>query len=481
MPMRVKKIGSHSVLKKLIIVTNREPFQITQRQGHSVVEKTTGGVISALVPAMQTYNGVWISSFTQGSKKLSELKNQKFLRQLPYDWTAVRIPKDEYYSFYYEFSNRIIWPLYHSMPSHIMHYKKDQWSSYKQANKLFAEHIAEHCDKQDFVWIHDYQLSLVPEILRNKSAKASRIGYFLHIPFPSYYLFRTLPWARDILKGMLGANIIGFHVDAYCRHFFDCVEELLNIRCDRMRGNIMYKGRQIHVRAIPIGIDAQSIYRIVETDRLQVQAEKLRKDVGVRSLIIGIDRLDYTKGIPTRLEAFEKFLLENPHRHGEVAMIQVVIPSRTLIDEYQTLRDEIEKSVGQINSIFGRPGWTPVTYLCRSLSFAELVKLYYAADLALITPLRDGMNMIAKEFVAAHVKRPGVLILSELAGAALELTEALLVNPYDVEGIAKLIEVALQMPIQEQKQRFAMLNTKIAQYDVHDWVHTFLSEGLHAD
>jgi len=459
---------------RLVTVTQREPFRVVEREGGLVVEKSTGGLIAALEPAMREMNGLWISERPQVG--LDDARLSEAIAALPYAWRSVALDEATAEGFYLGFSNGALWPLYHSMLGDAA-YHRHHWRAYRAANERFVDVVAGAMRDDDIVWVHDYQLSLVPGLLRAQGMGArARIGFFLHIPFPPVDLFRTLPWGQQILEGMLGASIIGFHVAEYAQNFMECVETILGLRCDRLRGRITIGDRFVNVRAIPISIDTRRIHDEVAKSDVQARAAALRRDVTGEKLIVGVDRLDYTKGILDRLRALETFFERYPHRRGEVSMVQVAVPSRTGLGTYQSLREDIERQVGHINGLFARPGWTPVTYMFRSLPFDELVALYLAADVGLVTPLRDGMNLVAKEYVAAHVAAPGVLVLSELAGAAQQLTEALLVNPYDVDAIADAVEQALSMPREQQARRMRTLNAKIARFDVAHWVSSFLDE-----
>ncbi len=434
--------------EKTILVTHREPFHQVERDGVMTTERSIGGLISALEPAMKDQHGVWIS----GGKVTPT--------QLPYRWIPVSYPSELYESFYHGFSNGVLWPLFHSMLGNKVQFHRSDWDAYVAVNQDFAKTTLTEAAANDFVFVHDYQLCLVPAMVRAQNKKAPRIGYFLHIPFPCYDLFRTLPWAKQILEGILGADIIGFQTKNDAEHFSQCVRKMLG-------------KKPAHVIVAPIGIDAELIYRAIDQSSVQEKSQVIHHEVGSKKLIIGVDRLDYTKGIYKRLSAFETFLQRYPEHVEQVAMIQVAVPSRGEIERYQHLREEIERLVGHINGLYARPGWTPITYMCRSLQFEELVALYLAGDIAMITPFRDGMNLVAKEYVAAHRKRPGILILSELAGAAEQLHEALMVNPYDVDGIATTLKAALDMPEREQLQRMRILNKVVAKRDVHHWLKQF--------
>ncbi len=467
------------VVDRLVVLTHREPFRIVERDGRPRVERTTGGMIAALEPAMRALEGLWISGDIRAEVDRTEI--DATLEELSYGWSPVAFAEELYDDFYEGFSNQALWPLYHSFLGHTI-YERQHWSAYRQVNERFAEVAAAKVEAGDFVWVHDYQLSLVPGLLRGQDLPPDvRIGYFLHIPFPAHAIFRTLPWAKQILKGMLGASLIGFHVAEYCDHFFDCVEEILGVRCDRLRGRIEYEGRRIHVRALPIGIDARQIAQTVAKPKVQEKARALREELGCEKLVIGVDRLDYTKGIPQRLQALASFFETRPHRRGQVSMVQVAVPSRVGIGEYQLLREEIERLVGRIDGLYARPSWTPLTYMFRSLPFEDLMALFLAADVALVTPLRDGMNLVAKEFVAANQNGTAALILSDLAGAAEQLTEAILVNPYDVDGMADALERALDTPPERLERRLRTMYAKVRRFDVHHWVETFLQEALYVE
>lgn len=470
---------SHNIraqASRLVLVTNREPFHFIERDATLSIERTTGGLVAALEPAMQKSRGVWISARGAGEKV-----NAPANHPTPYQWEPVDYEERHHEGYYFGFSNRVLWPIFHSMIGNRMRFLRNEWQDYQKVNRAFTEAAFKQCRAGDLIWVHDYQLCLVPASLRELALpKNTRLGFFLHIPFPCYDLFRTLPWGQELLRGMLGADLIGFHIDEYCQHFFDCVEAILKLPCDRKRGIIKLDGREVKVKALPIGIDVKSVQALAQDPSVVQKSLELREQIGTDKIIVGVDRLDYTKGIYKRLLAFETLLKSRPSYRGKVSLVQVAVPSRAEITQYKELREDIEGLVGHINGIYAKPSWTPITYLCRSLPFNELVAFYLAGDIGLVTPFRDGMNLVAKEFVAAHTQRPATLILSELAGAAEELDQALLVNPYDVDGIADALDRALSMPLDEQKRRMKILNTNLAQNDVFHWVQTFLSEAGHA-
>lgn len=456
---------------RLVLVSNREPFQWVQ-DGLPGWEKTTGGLVAALEPAIRKYGGVWVS----GAQAVPEGSRPN----LPFQWVPIRYDSDWHQGYYAQFSNRVIWPIFHTMLSPDIYFNAADWNSYTKVNQLFAQHVSDLSHEGDFVWIHDYQLSLLPEMLRALGvAQKSRIGFFLHIPFPCFDLLRVIPWARELLLGMLGADIIGFQNDAYTAHFVDCAERILGARYDAAAGVVRLGHRTVKIRTLPISIDAEQIKTKVSTRSMERATKSLLSDTKGPILVLGVDRLDYTKGLRKRLRALETFFERYPHRRGEVSMIQVAVPSRSDIDHYMNLRDELERQVGHINGLYGTPRWTPVTYMARSLAYDELLALYHAAHIALVTPLRDGMNLVAKEYVAAHPEGGGILVLSELAGAAWELEDAILVNPYDSDGIADALEEALLMPPAQAQKRMRNLNRQVSNNTVYDWIERYLTEALH--
>ncbi|HZA98600.1 MAG TPA: bifunctional alpha,alpha-trehalose-phosphate synthase (UDP-forming)/trehalose-phosphatase, partial [Gemmatimonadales bacterium] len=329
----------------------------------------------------------------------------------------------------------------------------------------------EHYRPGDLIWIHDYQLLLLPDLLRKRLPDAC-IGFFLHIPFPSEELFRTLPERDRLLRGLLGADLVGFHTPAYLRHFAASLTQLgLTVEIDK----VQLSDREVRLGVFPMGIDAAAFMKLAEDPAVQQEARALRSDENVR-LLVGVDRLDYTKGIPRRLLSYEKMLQTHPELRERVRLVQVAVPSRTGVEAYQEYRAVVEGLVGRINGDFGTPRWVPVHYIFRSLSEQELVALYRAADVMLVTPLRDGMNLVAKEFVASRTDGDGVLVLSEFAGASWELPEAIQVNPYDVDGMAESAYRALTMDPDERRSRLAPLRTRVETYDVHRWAATFLEQ-----
>jgi trehalose 6-phosphate synthase/phosphatase len=374
--------------------------------------------------------------------------------------------------FYLGFCNKTVWPLFHYFPT-LTIYEEEMWEVYEAVNRQFCEVVAQLVQPDDVVWIHDYHFMLLPAMLRERCPNNS-IGFFLHIPFPAYEVFRMLPrkWAAGLVEGLLGSDVVGFHTVDYVRHFLTAVLRLTGHQ--HQIGRLMYQGREIRVDAFPIGIDFEKYHDTACLPKIRREAELIRRKLVQQKAILSVDRLDYTKGIAKRLRAYELFLERHAEWHQEVIMLLLVVPSRIGVDRYQDMRREIDELVGRINGRFGDIGWAPIAYLYKNLGLQALSSLYSAADVALVTPLRDGMNLVAKEFVASRTQDDGVLILSEMAGAARELPEALIINPNSREEMAEAIHQALVMPPSEQAERIRTMRDHVQRYDVHRWGWLFL-------
>ncbi|HUF35098.1 MAG TPA: bifunctional alpha,alpha-trehalose-phosphate synthase (UDP-forming)/trehalose-phosphatase [Gemmatimonadales bacterium] len=458
-------------MSRLLIVANRLPVTVQVRDGEVEVERSPGGLATGLLRPHEQSDGLWIgwAGATQELTPPQEASlNGKLaaLRLVPVPLSAEQVTR------YYEgFSNGVLWPLFHYLLDQVPLHVSD-WDAYVEANEQFARVVAEHYRPGDLIWVHDYQLLLVPGLLRRLIPEA-RIGFFLHIPFPSEELFRTLPARARLLEGMLGADLIGFHTPAYLRHFATSLTDILGLTVDIDR--VQLAGRESRLGVFPMGIDAASFHDLARDPAVEAEAQALRGDGSVR-MLVGVDRLDYTKGIPRRLLAYERMLETHPELRGRVRLVQVAVPSRTGVEAYQDFRSVVDGLVGRINGAYGTPRWVPVHYIFRSISPPDLVALYRAADVMLVTPLRDGMNLVAKEFVASRADGDGVLVLSEFAGASWELPEALQVNPYDTDGTAEVFFRALSMEPDERRARLAPLRARVETYDVHRWVASFLEQ-----
>jgi trehalose 6-phosphate synthase/phosphatase len=383
----------------------------------------------------------------------------------PYRIHPVLLSEADVQRYYHGFSNRTLWPLMHSLAARARFDGRD-FEQYASVNRRFAEAVVADAEDADLIWVHDYQLMLAPVHIRQELPH-TRLAFFLHIPFPPYDIFRLLPWDREILRGLLACDLIGFHVRSYAQNFLDCAERTLGARIHRDEMLVEYGDRTTRVGAFPIGIE----FNLFESLAL---AAPRQPDVQREQVVLGVDRLDYTKGIPERIQAFERLLELHPEHREKVALLQLAVPSRAQVAEYRELKREIDELVGRINGRFATADWSPIRYLYRAVSQERLCAVYRDADVALVTPLRDGMNLVAKEFIACQVDEPGVLVLSRLAGAAETMREALLVNPYDVDGTAEVIHRALTMDEAERRSRVAALRRREKRDDVEAWVHAFL-------
>jgi trehalose 6-phosphate synthase/phosphatase len=458
-------------MSRLVIVSNRLPISVTRHSGGIRFLPSVGGLATGLRSFCKSHKSQWIGWPGIATDKISEKQKQEISNKLQeQDCDAVFLFAKDVRNFYYGFCNKTIWPLFHYFPLYTV-YEDRYWQSYKQINSTFCDAVVKMAKPDDYIWVHDYQLMLLPEFIREKLPDA-QIGFFLHIPFPSFELFRLLPWRREILNGLLGADLIGFHTYDYVRHFLSSAARMLGT--EHSMGALNVGNRIVKVDAFPMGIDYERYSGAIKKAEVEKRLTIIRKKVGDRKVIISIDRLDYTKGIIQRLEAFDLFLSQNPEYKEKVTLILVAVPSRTGVEDYMDLRKQLEALVGRINGEHGVLGWVPVWYLYRFLPFERLVALYSIADVALVTPLRDGMNLIAKEFIATKADGKGVLILSEMAGAASELGEAMVVNANNKEAIIEAIKAALEMPIEEQNERNRLMQKRISRYTVTRWAHDFV-------
>ncbi len=402
-------------------------------------------------------------------------KNLRSRLQTDFNYYPVFVTKKDMENFYNGFCNKTIWPLFHYFPSYTI-YNEDYWASYKRVNEAFCDAVLEIIKPDDVVWIHDYHLMLLPGLLREKITNP--IGYFHHIPFPTYEIFRLLPsnWRNEILNGILGADLIGFHTFDYTQYFLRCI--LCTLGYEHNMGEINLNGHIIKVDTFPMGIDYQKFNSYANSTDVQEIKDELNKTLYNFKVVLSIDRLDYTKGIINRLRGYEDFLETNPEWHGKVVLIMVVVPSRIGVEHYQQMKNQIEQLIGRINGKFGNIKWTPILYQYKFLHFNELAALYSISDVALITPLRDGMNLIAKEYLASRTDKTGVLILSEMAGASRELGEAIIINPNYIKEIAEALKKALEMPEEEQVKHNEAMQKRLSRYNIVKWADEFIKELL---
>jgi len=471
--------------ERLIVVSNRLPFSFRRDEsGRWRAEPSGGGLVTALLPVLRHRGGMWIG--WPGAAEAGPERGE--LAAVGADagcaFGAVALTAEEVHNFYHGFSNEIIWPLFHDLQS-LCNFDPAYWRTYCEVNRKYARAVTDNAEPGDFVWVHDYHLMNVGKELR-AAGVASRIGFFLHIPFPPLDLFVKLPWRMELLEALLEFDLIGFQTARDRRNFVQCVRALVKGIEIEGRGQVLLAqagGRVVRIGAFPISIDFNAFMRQAASPDAAHKAQELHRLLPRRKLILGIDRLDYTKGIPLRLKAFHNLLRRYPELRERVSLIQVVVPSREDIPEYHRLRTEIEQLVGKINGSLVRPGgWVPVWYEYRSLTRLELLAYYRAADIALLTPLKDGMNLVAKEYCACSIEEDRVLILSEFAGAAAQLARsALLVNPYDIEAVADAIRQAFHMDKAEREARMRRMRRSIREYDVFWWVDSFLRAAITKD
>ncbi|MGC9325754.1 MAG: alpha,alpha-trehalose-phosphate synthase (UDP-forming) [Desulfomonilia bacterium] len=473
---------------RLAVISNRLPIVLSkEKDGTWSSQRGSGGLVTALGPVLRDRDGLWIGWL---GAEAEDLPPQKHLQELisqgaqetGYALSPVNLTREEVQKFYYGFSNEILWPLFHDMFSQC-NFNPDYWEFYQAVNRKFAAAVAENTTRSDYVWVHDYHLILLGRELKKAGVKR-KTGYFLHVPFPPLDIFLKLPWRFEILEAFLEYDLVGFQTVRDRRNFIGCVRALLGYRV-KGRGHIssiQTHDNEVVVGAFPISIDFNEFSTRANTQEVAETAWIIHANLPRRQLILGVDRLDYTKGIPLRLLAYEHALATYPELRRNVTLVQVVVPSRRDVEEYERLKQEIERLVGEINGRFTQVGWTPIQYIFRSLSRSELVSYYRTCEIALITPLKDGMNLVAKEYCASKIERNGVLILSEFAGAASQLYQnALLVNPYDREGVARAIHQAYTMDQEERKERMNRMRRTIQRNNIFTWVRSFLRTSINKD
>lgn len=461
--------------RRLIVVSNRLPFTVREENGALQFSESAGGLVTGMIAALEgiksDYTWVGWPGGTVSESFKEELKTKAITT---FHSHPVFLTEQEMDRFYLGFCNKTIWPLFHYFPTYTM-YQGEFWQQYKHVNEVFCDALIDIIGPDDSVWIHDYHLMLLPQLLKGRMPNVP-VGFFLHIPFPSFEIFRLLPgaWRRSILEGLLGADLIGFHTYEYTQHFLQCALRILGH--EHNMGQIITSERLVKVETFPMGIDFERFAVAVDNPEVKKERESLKQLLTKERIILSVDRLDYTKGILNRLEGFEILLESNPQFRGKVVLIMVVVPSRIGVEHYDLMKKQIEELVGKINGKFGQVGWTPVVYQYRYLSFHPLVALYSVSDVALVTPLRDGMNLVAKEYIAARGNETGVLILSEMAGAAKELGEAIIINPNNREEIAGALKEALDIPAEEQKRRNQIMQDRLRRYNVIRWAQDFVQE-----
>ncbi len=466
--------------RRLVVVSNRLPVVLSKRAGDWDAQAASGGLITALAPVLRNRGGTWIG--WPGTSEIDEIREalDEASGDAGYSLEPVRLPEDVIDGYYHGFSNEIIWPLFHDLTSRC-NFVPSHWNAYEVANRVFAETIMERTEAGDYIWVHDYHLMLVAEHLRAMNGSRP-IGFFLHIPFPAVDIFLKLPWRFQILRALLEFDIVGFQTVRDTQNFIHCVRTLMTgvaVKGRRSSHVVEQPGRRTQVGSFPIGIDFASFDSRARSTEVAQEVRRAYDRLPNIKMILGIDRLDYSKGLPERIAAFQNALRRYPDLQGNVTLIQVVIPSREDVPEYQVQRAEIERLVGEINGEFTQPGWVPIHYLYRSLEPTELYAYYRMAEICLVTPLKDGMNLVSKEYCACNVEGDGVLILSEFAGSAAQLFRgAIMVNPHDVEGTADAIYTAIRMPADERRRRMKRLREVVRREDIFWWTDSFLAAAF---
>ena len=466
---------------RLVVVSNRLPFTIVTDGDHYRFTESTGGLVTGLRSYLEGLSGagqpphrfLWVG-WPGGTAPDSERDTLRTRALEEFGALPVFLPEQEMDLFYHGFCNKTIWPLFHYFPSYTS-YDDVSWESYIRVNQAFCDALTGTVGSGDMIWIHDYHLMLLPRMLRERMPDTP-VGFFLHIPFPSFEVFRLLPvnWRKQMLEGLLGADLVGFHTYEYMQHFLQAVLRILGY--DHDMGQVVAPDHVTRVGTYPMGIEFARFAGAGSLPAVAEERVRVRESLGTRRVVLSIDRLDYSKGILNRLDAFGLFLSQHPEARQRVVLVLVVVPSRIGVYEYERMKQQIEEAVGRINGRYGALDWTPILYRYRQLPFEPLVALYAESDIALVTPLRDGMNLVAKEYVASRAGCGGVLILSEMAGAAKELGEAIVVNPNDRSQIAEAIREALEMPPEEQVRRNRIMQERISRYDVTRWAQDFTSD-----
>ena len=464
---------------KLIVVSNREPYIHTRTDGRIVCGVAASGLTTALDPILRASGGVWVAHGSgSADREVVDARDRVLVPpEAPsYALRRVWLPAQIEHEYYYGLANEGLWPLCHAA-FHRPRFSARNWASYQEANQLFANAVLEEADgEQAVVFIQDYHLALLPAILKRNNPKLT-VAQFWHIPWPNRETFRAFPWKDQLLDGMLGNDLLGFHLQYHCTNFLETIDRTIEARVDTEHGYVSRNGHRTQVRAFPISIDFEERVRMAGSANLASATSEWRRELGSAPEIlgIGIDRIDYTKGIPDRLQAIDRLLEEHPEYAGRLVFLQVGVPSRTAIADYDDLNRALIRQVDAINRKWGHCSWKPILFVRRHVEQQSLIALQLMADFCLVTSLHDGMNLVAKEFVASRIDGDGVLILSAFTGAARELTEALIVNPFAVDEMAETIHQAINMPAEERRRRMNRMRSVVAANNVYRWAATILS------
>ncbi|MGJ3236810.1 bifunctional alpha,alpha-trehalose-phosphate synthase (UDP-forming)/trehalose-phosphatase [Marivirga sp.] len=456
-------------MAKTIIVSNRLPIRIEKEDGKKVYKTSEGGLATGLGSIYKEGNNIWIGwpGISLSHEEEEEVEKELINRNM----RPVFLTEHDVEEFYLGFSNQTLWPAFHYFIHH-MRFKDEEWEAYYNANRKFADAISKWLEPDDIIWVHDYQLMLVPNMLRKQFPNVT-IGFFQHIPFPSYEVFRMIPWRKKLLNGVLGADYIGFHTYDDMRHFLSSCHRLAGYSYER--NQILVKNRLVEADSLPMGIDYDKYLESATSQLAKAKEISYRDSLGKQELILSMDRLDYSKGIPGRLQAFDRFLEKYPEYQGRVSLFLIVVPSRDQVASYKALKEKVEFLVGHVNGKYGTINYVPVHFFYRSFPLDDLSAFYRMCKIAMITPKRDGMNLVCKEFIASRENEDGVLILSEMAGASKELSDAILVNPNDENEMVEAIKRALEMPLAEQKRRMKIMQKTVKKYTIFQWVDLFMN------
>lgn len=456
-------------MSRIIIISNRLPLKVQKKESGITFEPSEGGLATGLGSVYKQGDNLWIGwpGLSLESQEEQDHVREELQKE---NMHPVFLTETEIKEYYEGFSNETLWPTFHYFIQYAV-YEQSLWDAYLAVNQKFCAEVLKFAQPEDTIWVHDYQLLLLPQLIREKLPGVS-IGFFQHIPFPSFEIFRLLPWRREIIQGMLGADLIGFHTYDDMRHFLSSTNRLLGY--GNLHGLIDTGKRTVLIDAFPMGIDYDKYAALaIDPETIRIEQE-FRAAIGTHRIIVSIDRLDYSKGIPNRLYAFELFLKRYPEFQEKVSLVMIVVPSRDTVEKYKRLKEEIDELVGRINSSYRTISWNPIQYFYRSFPLAEISAFYRIADVGLVTPMRDGMNLVSKEFIASKFDQKGVLILSEMAGAAQELADAIQINPNNVAQMADAIHEALMLPEEEQITQMSAMQALIKRYDIHQWVKVFM-------
>jgi trehalose 6-phosphate synthase/phosphatase len=459
-------------MSKTIIISNRLPVKISENDGEYILSPSEGGLATGLGSVYKQNNNLWMG--WPGLEITEDAKKEEITRQLKeQSLLPVFLSQEEISEYYEGFANEVLWPVFHYYASTYANYKQSNWDFYQKVNEKFRDEVLKIAEPGDTIWVHDYQLMLLPAMIRKEQPDLS-IGFFLHIPFPSYEMFRLIPWRAELIHGVLGADLIGFHTFDDVRHFLNASTRILPVTS---LANIISEGdRSIVIESFPMGIDDKKYASLPNDPEVKKDIKLIQDTFKNIKLVVTIDRLDYSKGILQRLHAFEYLLQNYPEYNEKIALYMVVVPSRDTVPQYAQLRDQIDKKVGTINSVYRTMDWTPIHYYYRALPIELLSALYYTADVCLVTPMRDGMNLVSKEYVASRINNDGVLILSEMAGASKELIDALIVNPNNTVEVADAIITAINMPLDEQQRRMQQMRQMVSKFNISHWMKIFMDK-----